>query len=260
LWPKQDSFVQNIVFLFLLFFFYFFAGLLIVSINKKVDLKPANRFIWIFVAAPLVFALKAALPFDEWFLGNALPVNQFAFHNPAIWLGGLFFTVFSISVLHLVFEGKPGLYFTTKTKSFKPYFVLLLCMLPLLLAASTNPLFYQMYPRSSVIENTFGSAAKAIHYVFFEACYILDFISIELFFRGLLIATVSRVLGVHSIIPVGLFYFSIHLGKPMPEAISSFFGGLILGAVSYETKSIWGGWLVHCGIALLMELLSAVIR
>jgi len=31
---------------------------------------------------------------------------------------------------------------------------------------------------------------------------------------------------------------------------------LILGAVSYETKSIWGGWLVHCGIAVLMEMLA----
>jgi hypothetical protein len=31
---------------------------------------------------------------------------------------------------------------------------------------------------------------------------------------------------------------------------------LILGAVSFETKSIWGGWMVHCGIALLMELMA----
>jgi Type II CAAX prenyl endopeptidase Rce1-like len=81
-------------------------------------------------------------------------------------------------------------------------------------------------------------------------------ITIELFFRGLLIVTLSRVLGVHAIVPVALFYFSIHLGKPMLEAISSFFGGLILGAVSIETKSIWGGWMVHCGIALFMELLA----
>ena len=246
--------------LFVLFFFFFFAGCLIVCFNRNEHLKLSNRYIWIFAIAPLVFALKVALPFDKWLLHKTIPAYQIIFHNPVVWFGGLVFTVLAVSLVHFLFEGKPGLYFISKTKSLKPYFILLLCMLPLLIAASTSPSFYVMYPRSGIVATTFGAAAKAVHYFIFETCYILDFISIELFFRGLLIATVSRVLGVHGIIPVALFYFSIHLGKPMPEAISSFFGGLILGAVSYETKSIWGGWLVHCGIALLMELLSAVLR
>jgi membrane protease YdiL (CAAX protease family) len=57
---------------------------------------------------------------------------------------------------------------------------------------------------------------------------------------------------------VALFYFSIHLGKPMMEAVSSFFGGLILGSISYHSKSIWGGLLVHISIALLMELFGFI--
>lgn len=260
MWPAQGPTMTSVVLLFVLFSFYFSAGLLLVGFNRRADVKLSNRFIWIFALAPVVFALKVALPFDQWLLHNTLPAYQFVFHNPAVWFGGLFFMIFAVCLLHWYFEGKPGLYFTNKTKSLTPYFVLLLCMLPLLLAASTSPSFYEMYPRSNIVTTTFGANAKAVHYFIFETCYILDFISIELFFRGLLIATVSRVLGVQSILPIALFYFSIHLGKPMPEAISSFFGGLILGAVSYETKSIWGGWLVHCGIALLMELLSTVLR
>lgn len=252
--------MKNAVFLFLLFSFYFSAGLLLICFNRNTVVKLSNRFIWIFVLAPFVFALKVVLPFDKWLLEQTSPAYQLVFHNPALWFGGLFYIVSAVILLHWLFEGKPGLYFIKKTKSFTPYFVLLLCMLPLLLAASTNPSFYVMYPRSGIVASTLDTSAKAAHYFVFESSYILDFISIELFFRGLLIATVSRVLGVQGIIPVALFYFSIHLGKPMPEAISSFFGGLILGAVSYETKSIWGGWLVHCGIALLMELLSTVLR
>jgi hypothetical protein len=40
----------------------------------------------------------------------------------------------------------------------------------------------------------------------------------------------------------------------MGEAISSFFGGMLLGIVSYRTQSVWGGLLVHLGIAWLMEI------
>ena len=40
----------------------------------------------------------------------------------------------------------------------------------------------------------------------------------------------------------------------MGEAISSFFGGLLLGIVSYNTGSILGGLLVHLGIAWMMEI------
>jgi len=33
-----------------------------------------------------------------------------------------------------------------------------------------------------------------------------------------------------------------------------------LGTISYRSKSIWGGWLVHVSIALLMELFGYLIR
>jgi hypothetical protein len=40
----------------------------------------------------------------------------------------------------------------------------------------------------------------------------------------------------------------------MGECISSFFGGLILGVVIYHTRTIFGGLMVHLGIAWMMEL------
>ncbi|MBL0133872.1 MAG: hypothetical protein IPP79_07630 [Chitinophagaceae bacterium] len=50
------------------------------------------------------------------------------------------------------------------------------------------------------------------------------------------------------------FYCSIHFGKPLLECITSYFGGIILGVIVYRTKSIWGGLLMHLGIAWMMEL------
>ena len=46
----------------------------------------------------------------------------------------------------------------------------------------------------------------------------------------------------------------------MAEAISSFFGGLLLGIISYNTKSIWGGLIIHIGIAGSMEILAYIQR
>ncbi|HMP19674.1 MAG TPA: hypothetical protein PKC39_01825 [Ferruginibacter sp.] len=62
-----------------------------------------------------------------------------------------------------------------------------------------------------------------------------------------------RICGRHCIIPAACFYCCIHLGKPLGEAVSSFFGGILLGIVTSNTQSIWGGLVVHLGIAWLME-------
>ena len=60
--------------------------------------------------------------------------------------------------------------------------------------------------------------------------------------------------GKDAILPMACFYCTIHFGKPLGECISSYFGGIILGVVVYHTRSIYGGLLVHLGIAWLMEL------
>jgi membrane protease YdiL (CAAX protease family) len=57
-----------------------------------------------------------------------------------------------------------------------------------------------------------------------------------------------------------VYYITIHFGKPLGETISSFFGGLLLGVIAYRTKSIYGGIIVHLGIAYLMELFAFLGR
>ena len=60
--------------------------------------------------------------------------------------------------------------------------------------------------------------------------------------------------GKDAILPMACFYCTIHFGKPMGECISSYFGGLLLGIVACNTRSIYGGLMVHLGIAWLMEI------
>lgn len=130
---------------------------------------------------------------------------------------------------------------------------MLLLMVPLIAMASTQPDFLGTYPKLKNI--LFLQQADPLFYkLLFELSYGSDFFTIELFFRGFLVLAFAKWVGKDAILPMALFYCTIHFGKPMGECISSFFGGILLGLVTFHTKSIWGGLMVHVGIAWLMEI------
>ena len=83
--------------------------------------------------------------------------------------------------------------------------------------------------------------------------YGIDFLTVELFFRGFLVLAFVKYAGKNAILPMACFYCAIHFGKPMAECISSYFGGILLGIIAYNTRSIMGGLMVHVGIAWLRE-------
>ena len=93
-----------------------------------------------------------------------------------------------------------------------------------------------------------------LYKLLFELSYGSDFFSVEIFFRGFLVIGFIKWVGKDAILPMACFYCTIHFGKPMGECISSYFGGLLLGIVAYNTRSIYGGLMVHLGIAWLMEI------
>ncbi len=131
------------------------------------------------------------------------------------------------------------------------YWILLACMIPLIAGASMLSDFLDYYPRAS---NLVKLGAESTDILLYELFYGLDFFSIELFFRGFMVIAFIRYAGIHAVLPMAAFYLSIHYGKPLGEAISSFFGGTILGVISFYSRSIYGGIMVHVGIAWLMEL------
>jgi hypothetical protein len=147
--------------------------------------------------------------------------------------------------------------FTVKNFNLRPYFLILLIMLPFVVGFGFTDHFGGYYPRglkNLIYYFGYGVEPPQSHLLFYELIYGLDFISIEYFFRGFLVLAFIKYVGPGSILPMAAFYVSIHFGKPMVETISSFFGGGLLGILAFYSRSIWGGIVVHMGIAWLMEL------
>ena len=137
-----------------------------------------------------------------------------------------------------------------------PYFVLIAMMIPLLLWAGTQADFLDVYPRAARLSIPKTARYYVAGTALYEFCYSMDYVVTEFFFRGFLIIAFARFAGPKAILPMCAFYVSIHFDKPLGECISSFLGGGLLGILAYRSRSIYGGIIVHLGIALLMELVG----
>ncbi len=172
-------------------------------------------------------------------------------------LMGIFTMILPFFILYWIYDRNQKHLYGLVPKKFdvKPYFTMLAIMLPLLVAASFLPSFLNQYPMYEASRaHVQLDVPEWITVLGYEISYGLNFVSIEFFFRGFLIIGMISLLGRGAVIPMASVYCFLHFGKPMGEAISSIFGGYILGVVAYETRGIWGGVIVHVGIAWLMEL------
>jgi len=246
-------------FLFYGFVFYFAWGL--AGAPKIQDPVSRRSFLLILLMAPLYFSFKMI----HWDLSLVLlhslhyPWDQYAqivLQLPAKLLLLYFFLRCCGKLLRQEnITGLAAVGLTTRDFRATPYFILLALMLPLVALASTRPDFLHTYPKVKNIAFITAYARPAWPWqLLYELSYGLDFLSIELFFRGLLVIGLSRYAGEKVILPMAAFYCTIHFGKPLGECISSFFGGMILGVIALRTRSILGGLIVHLGLAWLMEL------
>jgi len=218
----------------------------------------SNKWFWIIVLlAPAFFSFRVNFNFQESWILNRWPGQDKLFYLQSInWAVRVVVLLLPVVFIWFIKDKNNQPFYGTKAlESLKPYLIMLAIMLPLLAWASTQKDFLQVYPRSKILQHIpVNSFAGYWRHVVFELCYGLDFVSIEFFFRGFLVLALLDICGTHCIIPMACFYCSIHFGKPMAEAISSFWGGMLLGIISFYSGSIWGGLIVHLGIAWLMEL------
>ncbi len=144
--------------------------------------------------------------------------------------------------------------FTATGFDWRTYAIMLAIMLPLLWFVADRPDFLNTYPRYKPSHAEFyWDVPKWLTIGAYELSYALQFLSLELFFRGFFIFALSKYLGQGAVYPMVLIYAFIHFSKPMPEALGSIFGGFILGVVALRTGSVMGGVFIHIGVAWAME-------
>ncbi len=240
---------------YLLYFIPFASAFLLQLIFYNNCTYYKNKWFWIILLlSPAFFSFRVNFYFHEQLIDKVWKADAAIFWRSSLnWVVRIFVVLIPVFIIWLLKDRHNQPFYGSSTlKSVKPYLIMLLIMIPFIALASTQEDFLQTYPKAKVLDQL-DLSPRWLHYIFYELCYGFDFISIEFFFRGFLILSMARICGPHCIIPVACFYCSIHFGKPIGEAISSFLGGLLLGIISYNTKSIWGGLIAHLGIAWLME-------
>jgi len=217
----------------------------------------SNKWFWtILLLAPAFFSFRVNFSFHQvWVNKTWQGPDKLLYVYCINWIVRVIVLMIPVILIWWIKDrGHQPFYGIKAINNLKPYLIMLLVMLPVIALASTQKDFLQVYPKTQLLSQTAIKHHKDYWcQLLFELCYGFDFLCIEFFFRGFLILALIDICGTHCIVPMACFYCAIHLGKPMGEAISSFWGGLLLGIISYNTGSIWGSLIVHLGIALMME-------
>ena len=95
--------------------------------------------------------------------------------------------------------------------------------------------------------------------ILWECLYFSEILLVEFFFRGFLLKSCKALFGFSAILVMCLPYMMVHLGKPWPETVNSFFYGFLLGVLAMRSKSIWGCVLIHYSLAFTTDL-SALLQ
>ena len=127
--------------------------------------------------------------------------------------------------------------------------VMVACLSIAILAVHRTENFQSTYP-------FFKTTPVWPDWILFEVLYVLQFISLEFFFRGALLHTLEKRVGVDAIWLTTLPYVMVHFQKPWMETAGALIAGAALGYLSLRTRSIWPGAALHALAALFMDLLS----
>ena len=133
------------------------------------------------------------------------------------------------------------------------YAGLFVVAVPFVVIASTTAEFQDRYPLYEIARGQQGVARDlAIWWAF----YLVQFVAVEGFFRGVLAIGLHERFGYSSVFIATVPYLAIHFIKPAPEALASIAGGLVMGTLAVRTRSIWWGVGLHVSVAVLMDVMS----
>ena len=168
------------------------------------------------------------------------------------------FIVLMLCIFRKLTDGRFGLFgLKRSSKYLRVYALVYVLLLPMFLLVSFTPQFLSFYPKMDIASFDGAMGWERWQLIgLFELFYANDFIGVEGMFRGALVIGMARWLGCRAVLPMALAYMCIHLGKPDLELCSSVIGGYILGILVWRTRHLWGGIIIHLGIAMFFEVVG----
>ena len=168
------------------------------------------------------------------------------------------FIVLMLCIFRKLTDGRFGLFgLKRSSKYLRVYALVYILLLPMFLLVSFTPQFLSFYPKMDIASFDGAMGWERWQLIgLFELFYANDFIGVEGMFRGALVIGMARWLGCRAVLPMALAYMCIHLGKPDLELCSSVIGGYILGILVWRTRHLWGGIIIHLGIAMFFEVVG----
>ena len=245
---------------FLLYAFIFSISYAICFMFSHTSILKEKQFIFLLLLCPLLFALKISLDFSNLFNFAGLSDPWIKYWKFILnWPLKCLFILASIYTIWIASGYDKPVAGMNRNFNWPPYLLLLICAVPLLVMAAATNDFQQAYPKVKNIAFIFEyTQYDFLSQMAYELSYGTDFLTIESFFRGFVVLGFVRYVGKDAILPMAAFYCSIHFGKPLFECITSYLGGIMLGVIVYNTHSIWGGFIVHLGMAWLMDLVTLI--
>ncbi len=193
-------------------------------------------------------------------LARALPTDIFLLAIRTIKnMASVVTVLLPLYIFHQVTKSRTRFYGLTRQGfDVRPYLVLCGIALTGIAISLVNNDLNSYYPTYKAHMGDYFGEYEWMAVIVYEIFYSLDFVSVEMVFRGFLVIGLARWLGKEAIMPMVTVYCMLHFGKPLPEAISSIFGGYLLGILAYRSKSVLGGVMIHVSIALGMEFFAYI--
>jgi membrane protease YdiL (CAAX protease family) len=201
-----------------------------------------------------VLSIITQSPVLSWLMGRADESSLPAAWTSAFWVACRVVFYLLVPVCTLLAQRRNPLDYGLRLRGVQRHLTLYLAlaavMLPIVVAASFTTAFQRYYP-------FYAYAGESLRgFVTWEALYALQFVALEFFFRGFLLFSLERYVGVYAIFVMVIPYCMIHFGKPFAEVLAAIPAGVVLGALALRTRSIWPGAILHISVGWAMDALS----
>lgn len=133
-----------------------------------------------------------------------------------------------------------------------PYLVLFVAAAPAIFAASFDGEFQARYP----FYDPLPGEGFFPYLVAWWAVYGLQFVGVEIFFRGFLVLGLAPRFGVAAVYVSTVPYVMIHFDKPLLETLGALLTGIALGHLALRYRSIWWGAALHISVAVSFDVLA----